>query len=283
MTAFLAMLGACALLAGTTLLAKLLGGGPEGLGLHPLQISAGRFIFAWAAVAAVAVVSRPEFAGASWPTHTLRAVCGWLSASCLFAAAAQMPLASATALSFLSPLVTMVCAIAFLGERVGKWRWIAASVALGGALVLIGPGGETFQLAAFIALAAALFMGIEGMFIKRLSDTEPPIRILLVNNSIGMVISVAAAALVWQWPEPLGWGLLIALGGTMIIAQALLIQAMKRGDASLLVPLYYTTLLFAAGLDFSLFGTVPTLTASLGAGLIVLGALIITLRGRSTA
>ncbi|MEM7669200.1 MAG: DMT family transporter, partial [Pseudomonadota bacterium] len=175
------------------------------------------------------------------------------------------------------------CAIAFLGERVGKWRWIAASVALSGALVLIGPGGETFQLAAFIALAAALFMGIEGMFIKRLSDTEPPIRILLVNNSIGMVISVTAAAFVWQWPEPLGWVLLIALGGTMIIAQALLIQAMKRGDASLLVPLFYTTLLFAAGLDFSLFGTVPTLTASIGAGLIVLGALIITLRGRSTA
>lgn len=280
MTGIFLMLGVCVLLAGTTLFAKFLGAGPEGLGLHPFQVASGRFVFAWIAIAAVTAVRPPTFTGASWPNHVARALLGWASGTCLFAAAALMPLASATALSFLSPIVTMVCAAIFLSERVGVWRWSAAVVALIGAFVLTGPGSETFHLAALIAIASALFMGVEGMFIKRLSDTEPPIRILFVNNSIGVVVSVAVALFVWQWPTAEGWGLLVALGVTMICAQALLIQAMKRGDASLLIPLFYTILVITAVFDLVLFDVIPTVQAVIGAALIVCGAVIISLRGQ---
>lgn len=280
MTGFLAMTAACALLAGTTLFAKMLGGGPGGLGLHPFQVSFGRFFFAWLAIAAFAALRPPGFAGTAWGNHVRRSVLGWLSGTCLFAAAAHMPLASATALSFLSPLVTMVAAIFMLGERVGVWRWSAAAVALTGALVLIRPGSETFQVAALIALASALFMGVEAIYTKRLSDTEPPVRILLVNNSIGTVVALAAVVFVWQWPSREGWTLLAALGFTMILAQACFIQALKRGDASLVVPLFYTILVFSALFDLAVFGVVPEVTAFIGAGLIVCGAVVISLRGR---
>ena len=274
------MLIVCALLAGTTLFAKLLGMGPEGLGLHPLQVSAGRFVFAWIAIAGFAVLRPPSIQGANWRLHAARATCGWGSATCLFAAATVLPLASANALSFLSPLVTMVLSIFFLGERVGAWRWTAAAIAMVGALILTAPGTETFQPAALVAIAAAVFMGFEAMFIKRLSDTEPPVRILLINNSIGVVLSVSAALFVWQWPTALGWSYLAALGFTMIAAQALFIQAMKRADASLTVPMFYTILVFAAIFDFVLFGAVPATSAVLGAALIVIGAVVISIRGR---
>lgn len=276
----LLMLVVSALLAGTTLLAKLLGDGPDGLGLHPLQISAGRFFFAWVAILAFAAVQPPTFAGANWRFHFARATCGWGSATCLFAAATVLPLASANALSFLSPLVTMFLSILFLGERVGTWRWSAAAIAMTDALVLTAPGSDTFQPAALIAIAAALFMGVEAIFVKRLSDTEPPAQILLINNSIGVVLSVTAAAFVWEWPDARGWGYLAALGGTMICAQTLFIQAMKRGEASLVVPLFYTILVFAAIFDLVIFGIIPTWQAVGGAALIVLGAVVISMRGR---
>ena len=148
-------------------------------------------------------------------------------------------------------------------------------------MILTAPGSETFQPAALIAIAAAIFMGVESIFIKRLSVSEPAIRILLINNSIGVVLSLTAAVFVWQWPTSLGWSYLATLGFTMIVAQALFIQAMKRADASLTVPMFYTILVFAALFDLVVFGLIPSWSAVFGASLIVAGALVISLRGCS--
>ena len=66
----------------------------------------------------------------------------------------------------------------------------------------------------------------------------------------------------------------------MIAAQTLLIQAMRRGDASLIVPIFYTVLIFSGVLDFAVFAVVPDNASLIGAGLIVAGAVVISLRGR---
>ncbi len=275
-----AMLIAAALIAVTTLLAKVLGRGLEGAELHPLQISAGRFAFAFLALMPIFAWRYPGFRGTAWSLHLGRSLCGWGGVTCMFAAAALMPLAEATAISFLSPLFTMLLAIAFLGERVGVWRWGAAGLALAGALVLIRPGTEAFQIAALIALAAAVLMGSEAVFIKRLAGREPPLRILFVNNGIGASIALAAASLVWIAPSGAQWGLLVMLGVTMVTAQAFFIQAMRRADASFVIPFFYATLVFAALYDLAIFGERPGVAALAGAALIVTGALVLAWRER---
>ena len=272
------MIASCALIAATTLMAKALGRGVDGSALHPLQVSAGRFCFAFLALLPIVAWLRPGFRGARWAIHLGRSLCGWAGISCLFAAAALMPLADATALSFLSPLITMLLAIPLLGERVGPWRWGAAGIALCGALILIRPGSDAFQAAALIALAAAVFLGLEAILIKRLSDGEPPIRILTINNAIGATVSLAAASLVWVAPTSQQWAVLALLGVTMVAAQTFFIQSMKQGDASSVMPFFYATLVFAAVYDFVVFGDLPTFAGVIGAGLIVGGALLLAWR-----
>ena len=272
------MIASCALIAATTLMAKALGRGVDGSALHPLQVSAGRFCFAFLALLPIVAWLRPGFRGARWAIHLGRSLCGWAGISCLFAAAALMPLADATALSFLSPLITMLLAIPLLGERVGPWRWGAAGIALCGALILIRPGSDVFQAAALIALAAAVFLGLEAILIKRLSDGEPPIRILTINNAIGATVSLAAASLVWVAPTSQQWAVLALLGITMLSAQTFFIQSMKQGDASSVMPFFYATLVFAAVYDFVVFGDLPTFAGVIGAGLIVGGALLLAWR-----
>ena len=151
----------------------------------------------------------------------------------------------------------MLLAIPLLGERVGPLRWSAAAVALLGALVLIRPGSEAYQPAALIALASAALIGVEMILIKRLSDREPPLRILVINNAIGALIAAIAAAFVWTLPSPSQWAMLAALGFSMLGAQALFIQALRAADASYVVPFFYTTLVFAALYDMALFGDWP--------------------------
>lgn len=279
MVALGAMVAASALIAATTLIAKALGLGAGGEALHPLQISAGQFAFALITLSFFALWLRPVFAGARWSLHVGRSVCGWAGVTLMFAAAARIPLADATAISFLSPLVTMGLAIAFLGERIGRWRWTAAAISVCGAIVLLRPGTDAFHLAALLALGAALLMGAEAVFIKRLSDTEPPLRILIINNLIGTMIAGTAAAAVWTGVSAQQWLLLAMLGIAMVSAQALFIQALRRTDASFAVPLFYLTLVFAAAYDFALFGQGLATATVIGATLIVAGAVVISVRG----
>ena len=167
------ILVATAFIAATTLLAKLLGTDTLGPPLHPLQISHGRFVFAFIGLASVAMILRPKFDRIHWQLHIGRTSFGWIGVTLMFASVAFIPMSDATAITFLNPVFAMMLAIPLLGERVGPWRWTAAAIALVGALILLRPTPASFQSAAALALGAACVMGMELIFIKKLAGKEP--------------------------------------------------------------------------------------------------------------
>ena len=272
------MLTATAFIAGTMLMAKTLGSDLLGDPLHPLQISHGRFLFAFLAIGAAAAVMRPRLTRPDLRLHVGRTVFGWGGVTCMFAAVAFIPLSDATAISFLNPVFGMLLAIPLLGERVGRWRWFAALMALCGALVLLRPGPETFQVAALLALAAAALMGMELIFIKKLADREPSFQILLVNNALGLAIATLAVLPVWVPPSGAQWTALAALGVLMATAQACFVNAMARADASFVTPFAYVTLIFATVYDLLIFDVVPDAVSMLGAAIILTGATLLAWR-----
>lgn len=272
------ILSATAFIAATTLIAKALGGDSAGPALHPLQISHGRFLFAFLAISTAAAVFRPRFAPPHLPLHLARTAFGWAGVTLMFASVAYIPLADATAISFLNPVFAMILAIPLLGERVGAIRWSAAALAFAGALVLLRPTPDSFQPAAILALGAAMVMGMELIFIKKLARRENPFQILLINNAIGLVIATLAVLPFWQTPTPLQWALLAALGLCMATAQTFFVNGMARADASFVAPFSYATLIFAALYDLLVFAQRPDAVTMLGAGIIIAGALLLALR-----
>ncbi|WP_298568307.1 DMT family transporter [uncultured Aliiroseovarius sp.] len=272
------MLLASSLIAGTTLMAKLVGRDVLGAPLHPLQISHGRFMFAFLAISTVVAITRPKIRAPNLPLHVARSVAGWTGISLLFAAVTFIPLADATAISFLNPVFAMLLAIPLLGERVGPWRWIAAAIALSGAVILIQPGAGSFHPAALLAMAAAAVMGLEITLIKRLTGHEAPLQILWINNGIGLTVATLTVIWVWTPPTAAQWAALVALGLMMALAQACFIQSMKRAEASFAVPFSYATLVFAGLYDFVAFAVVPVATSLIGAGIIVAGAALLVWR-----
>lgn len=282
--AALLMTLATALFAGTTLLAKALGSGAMGQAVHALQVSQARFVFGFLAVLLVAGLV-PRSAGdraapaPHWLWHLARTALGFTGGALIFAAAARMPLADANALSFLSPVVTMVLAIPFLGERVGRWRWLAAAMALAGALILIRPGAGIVQPAALMALGAALILGAEGIFIKRLAVREPPRQVLIVNNAMGVVIASAVGLWVFDWPQTAAvWAALAGVGVLMVAGQLLFLIASRLGEASYIAPFFYLVLVWAALQDFVVFGVLPDPVSLTGAAVIVAGGVLMAWR-----
>lgn len=270
------MLLASALVAGTTLLAKVAGEA----GLHPLQISHGRFLFAFLLFAGTALVTRLSLERPALHIHALRSFSGWLGISLTFAAIQFIPLADATAISFLNPIFAMMLAIPILGERVGPWRWAAAAIALLGGAILLRPGSGALEFGALLALAAALSMGFEVTVIKFLTGRERPLQILLINNFFGLGIATIAVVTfgVFQMPEPRVWLVLAALGAMMALGQTCFIQSMRRAEASFVTPFFYATLVFAALYDGLFFGVWPRPMSLLGAGVILLGGAVLAWR-----
>lgn len=270
------MLLAAALVAGTTLLAKMAGE----RGLHPLQVSQGRFLFAFLGIALANFVFRPRYTRPRWAVHAGRSFSGWAGISLTFAAIQFIPLADATAISFLNPVFAMVLAIPILGEKVGPWRWTAAAITITGGAILLRPGNGALEPGALLALAAAGFMAFEVTLIKFLTSREEPLQILTINNGMGLVIATTAATVmgVWRMPDGETWAILVGIGVIMALAQTCFIQSMRRADASFASPFFYATLVFAAFYDGIAFGTWPDRVSSLGAAVIVAGGAFLAWR-----
>ncbi|WP_243612517.1 DMT family transporter [Shimia aestuarii] len=269
---------AAAFAAGTTLLAKAIGTGVLGDPLHPLQISQGRFLFAFLAFSIGAMALRPRLTRPALHLHFGRSALGWGGVTLMFGAATFIPLSDATAISFLNPVFAMILAIPFLGEKVGRWRWGSAVLALIGATVLMRPGGASLEFGALLALAAALAMGGEMIFIKLLSGREKPFQILLINNAIGLILASLAASFVWQTPSPAQWAALAGIGLLMGSAQICFVNAMRLADASFVSPFFYLALAFATLYDALVFGVRPDVVSWIGAALILIGAAVLAWR-----
>ena len=269
---------ATAFIAATTLMAKALGGDTFGAPLHALQISHGRFLFALIVIGTAAAVLRPALTRPHWGLHLARTACGWGGITLMFASVAFIPLADATAISFLNPVFAMMLAIPLLGENVGRVRWSAAVMAMVGALILLRPTPDSFQPTALLALGAAMIMGMELIFIKKLARRENPFQILIVNNFIGLCIASLAVLPVWQQPTAAQWGVLAGIGVCMALAQTCFVNAMARADASFVAPFSYATLIFAALYDGLFFGVIPDAITLLGAAIIIAGAILLALR-----
>lgn len=272
----------CACIALSTFLAKVLGAGAAGAPMHPFQIVFGRYGFAILAILPFVIRRRETMRGAPWAPYLGRAACGTLGVAGLFAAAAMIPLADATAISFLNPVFAMVLAIIFLGERVGPVRWLAAAIALAGGALLIRPGFGEIEPGALIALAAAVFIAGEITFAKFLSRTEGVLRVLLGTNLIAFAISGCAALFVWRAPDQTELLLMAAVGVSMVSAQGLFMATLAFSDSSFATPFFYGALVFAALYDALWFGVIPAPLSFAGAALIVAGAVVLAVRERRT-
>ncbi len=272
------MLLATVFVAATMILAKSLGTDALGTPLHALQVRHGRFLFAFLGIIAATLVLRPQFSQPNIRLHVLRASFGWVGVTLMFASVAFIPISDATAITFLNPIFAMALAIPILGERVGPIRWVAAAIALTGAMILLRPGPGTFQTAALLSLTAAFCFGVEITCIKRLSAREGPVQILLINNALGLSLATVAVQFVWQSPTGAQWAGLIALGLLMAAAQTCYINALARAETGLVVPFSYATLVFAVIYDFAIFRVLPDTVSIIGACVIIAGAALLAWR-----
>ena len=231
------------------------------------------------------------------PVHLLRGVFVVLANMSFFLGLAAMPIASATAIFFISPLVITGFSVIFLKEHVGARRWAAVFVGFLGVIIIVRPGSESFQMAALLPILAAFFIAGLHTLTRRIGNTESALTMAFYIQLIFIIVSAIFGLTLGQggfgnastpwldfltraWPA-FDWGdlwLFIIVGAVSAGAGFLISQAYRLCEAGLVAPFDYIALPLSVMWGWLIFDEWPDLFAWLGISLIIASGLYMAWR-----
>ena len=185
-----------------------------------------------------------------------RAVASAASTALFIVAFGMMPVANATAIGFLAPVVVTAMAALVLREKVGLRRWAAALVGLAGVMLIVQPGGSSFTAASLVPLLGSI-ASAAAVIGTRLARAERPETTMLYQAVVGFLVVTALAAFDFHLPSWNEVAIGCISGFFATVASLMQVFAYRHAPASLLSPFTYMQLMWAAGLGFLAFGTVP--------------------------
>lgn len=204
-----------------------------------------------------------------------------------YMALSWLTLAQLTAFTYAVPIFTVIFAALLLGEAVGYFRWGAVVVGFGGVLVMLIPAFATgsaqspaetdaFVAGAAAALFAAACSALSFIQIRRMTLREDPAAIVFWFTVLTTVLGLCSLPLGWKMPRIDEMLLLLASGIFGLLAQVLMVLALRVAKASVLAPFEYAGMLWALLVSHAVFGASTDVYTVAGA-VIVAGAGLFTL------
>ncbi len=208
---------------------------------------------------------------------------------CFMPALQYLPLAEATALYFVSPLIVVLLAPMVLRENVGFKQYAAVGLGMIGMLFIVNPLGKVSSdqnIDSGISLFGSLLMLVSATCyaLVQLLTRKLALRIqseqmfaysALICWLLGFVVLIF-----WRppnWPSARDTVEMILMGISGGIGQFLLIYAFKTVPASTLAPFNYFQLVLAVIFGEFFFAQRPSLLSLTGIALIVTAGLLLTL------
>lgn len=235
--------------------------------------------------------------------HLMRGALVVVSNLTYFAALAVLPLAEATALFFVAPLMITLLSIPLLGEKVGPLRLTAVSVGFAGVVLMMRPWDSETEVSRFILflpVLAALTYALNQILTRRLGATTRASAMAVYIQGIFVVVSLVFYLVAgdgryavgvengsvqfllraWVWPEGSDRWLFLGLGLNSAIIGFALAQAYRLADAAVVAPFEYIGLPLAIFWGWVIWGEVPVPVVWAGSALILGSGLFVFIRER---
>ena len=207
-----------------------------------------------------------------------------LATICFFGGLRYLPLAEASAVTFLAPIFVVVLSGPLLDEQPNRARWIASIAGFTGILILVRPESAIFHPAALLLVLAALCNAFYFISTRKLAD-EPAHTTLFYSALVGTV--GLSLALPWQFEgdaPPISHGALFLLLGLFAgVGHWFVISAYLLAPASMLTPFTYLQMIWATVYGFAIFGQLPDRASALGMAIIVASGLWLAVQERGRA
>ena len=216
----------------------------------------------------------------------LRSVALLLMTYFFFASLSKLPLAEATIILFIDPLITIILSPWLLKEKVNLSSWIAVLLGILGMLIVVNPNYILFQptvdkdwiIGIFYGILGALFYSLYKIATRVLAPKESTVTSLLFAGAAGVILTSIFMLInfdpisgteSWESPRINGWILLISVGCFGAIGQLVILWAYAKSKATTLAPISYCHIIWAVLFGFLIFNSLPNVQTVLGALLIV--------------
>lgn len=211
--------------------------------------------------------------------HASRMVVGMVAMSLNFLSFSLLPIAEATAIGFMVPIIATLLSIILLSESVGVHRWAAIVAGMAGVLVVVQPGsGHIPVMGALVGLGGVAVTAWVSIIIRKLGETESPVTTMFWFSLSSMVPLGIAMLFVGQMHDAHSWGLIALIGIFGAAAQLGLTWSLRLAPVSVVLPMDYSTLIWAALLGWLIWDSWPVPATWLGAPLIIGSGLYIVWR-----
>ncbi len=210
--------------------------------------------------------------------HITRGLLSVTGLAAYFYVFANLPMATATVLSFAGVLVTTVAAQLILRESVGWRRWAATVTGFTGVLIVLRPGSVALDW----VLVAGLYMAANGAAInlatKGLTRTEPTQTIMIWVSMTTLLASLPLAIVTYKAPTMVNLAFMIGIGVTGTLGQYASISAYRLADISAIAPVLYVRIVIATVIGYLVFSEAVQPLTIFGAAIVTASALYITIR-----
>lgn len=250
-------------------------------------------------IAAVILFAMARYAGARLAPRAL----GWTALRsallvmtwlCYYASLPLLSLSTASVAMYLAPILIVLFAGVFLGDRIGKTQWIAVLIGFLGVFIISRPGTDAFNWAILMPMLGAASYATAMVLTSRKCGAEHPLTLSLgiaVLMLITGLIGTGALALLdlapetrsvfpfllnpwitlsfWDWATIAFLALLIALYGAGVA------KAYQIGAASVVATFDYGYLVSAALWGYVFFAETPDAFSILGMMLITAAGILV--------
>ena len=229
--------------------------------MHPLSVEATifyQYLFACIWLVPYSIMTKPAWnIPTRWDLHLGRIICCFCGLILLHDAFRHMPLAQAVGFNIFSPLITLLGAYVFLGEKINANKMRILCLSIGGYLLLLKPYNTTHTQLNWHILEpslAILCFQINTFFTKLLTRREK--NHFYLNAGIIVCLPVCLLPYMLSTPalpintEKLVW--LFCMGSNDFLAMLALNYAIAKADVSFLLPLGFAkyTLITLLGFVF---------------------------------
>ncbi|MGO1247001.1 MAG: DMT family transporter [Oceanisphaera sp.] len=204
---------------------------------------------------------------AEWKIHLVRGHLLLIGSACVFISLIYLPLATANAVFYASPLMTLPLAVLLSKEQVRLAAYGVSLLGFAGILIVLNPA--QWHWAGWIALLTAFTMAASNVLVRRLPQGRSVLATLFLTQAMALPISFGLALPTWQ---PLTQDLWLLLGGATLVGivyQGVCILAYTMADASKIAASEYSGLIFVTIMGMVLFSEFPALNVYLGAAVVI--------------
>jgi drug/metabolite transporter (DMT)-like permease len=144
-----------------------------------------------------------------------------------------------------------------------------------------GPREGQDMAGALFSLTAAMVAAFAMIQVRRLTETEKTGSIVLYFSIVSAGFGLLTLPFGWAMPDSIELAIMTAIGVLGGIAQICLTQSYRLGDASLIAPFEYSSMLFALAIGYFVFGDVPVPVVLAGATITMAAGIFVILRERA--